>query len=468
MPINTTHPLYDEYQPAVKRTMDACEGDVRCYVPKLSGQSNQQYEAYVNRASYFNVVERTLAALIGALTRKEYTIEYVVNDDPIFYGGVGTDEFIKQSYADLFLTGRVGLLVDYDDVNAAPYITAYKGCNITNWSDNYYIIAETYFAPNPKDPYEQLLLTRYRELTFDANGFYIVRIWEKKKTAAGNYGIKDQYEIVDVREPTIRGQRLNYIPFVVVNSTGVGCECINKPPLLTLADINIDHFRVNVDISHGAHFIALPTPYIAGDLANDQQTVRIGTDEFIQLAQGGTVGYMEFTGAGMNFLMTLAAKKEEQMYSLGSRMLQYKKGVETSDSLQIRLGAEGAALIGVATSLEEGLCQALYFYNLWMGMDVQPEVELNKDVSPTVMDPAQITTLLTLFQKGVISLDTLLQRLYEGEIVDDVKEEKEMISGQEEPDEAKEAAVEGPDSEKESQEEVAKAAFDTPIRQRAQ
>lgn len=422
MAINTTHALYDEFAPAMKRTCDAYDGKVQQYVPKLTGQSADQYDAYVNRSSYYNVVERTLSALIGALTRKTSRIEGV---EPRFAGDLGVEEFITQCYADMFKTGRVGLMVDFDESLNSPVVINYSGESIINWGDDFVVLMETYFAADPKDKYNQLLLTRYRELFIDDMGFYAVHIWEQKKTAAGNYSnVKPQYEVVETIEPTVRGQRFTFLPFVVANATGIGMGRICRPPLATLADINIDHFKIAVDIGHAAHFIALPTPYITGDIQGESQFVRLGTDQFIHLTQGSTTGFLEFSGAGMSFLTELAKTKEEQMYSLGSRMLQYKRGVESSDSLQIRLGAEGAALIGVATALEEALCTALYWYNMWMGVDSEPEVELNKDVSPVALDPSQVASLLSLYQQGVITLDTLIKRLYEGEIVDDINEEK--------------------------------------------
>ena len=435
MAINSLHPLYQQAHPFIKRTVDVYNGDVHDYIPRLAGQSQTEYDAYRTRSSFYNVVERTLAALVGALTRRPHTIENVVGDDPYFYGNVGSDEFVAGCYNDILKTGRVGILVDYDDVAQHPYITSYSGENIINWGDGFIVLAENYFGPDPEDHYNQILLTRYRELMLSEEGFYAVRIWEQKQ---GTYGTnqKPQYEIVDVIEPMIRGQRLTAIPFTVVNPGSIGIQFVAKPPLSTMADINLDHFKIAVDIGHGAHYIALPTPYIAGDLANEASSIRIGSDQFIHLAPGGSVGYLEFTGAGMNFLMTLQTSKEEQMYSLGSRMLQYKKGVESSDSLQIRLGAESASLVGIAIALEEGLWQALYHYNMWMGFDTEPEVVLNKDVSPTVIDPQQVSSLLALYQQGVITLDTLLQRLYEGEIVDDPNEEKENVGvneGEEQP-----------------------------------
>ena len=87
--------------------------------------------------------------------------------------------------------------------------------------------------------------------------------------------------------------------------------------------------------------------------------------------------------------------------------------------------------MGVAVALEEGLEQAFNICNMWSGVSVEVEVELNKDVSPSIIDPQQVASLLALYQQNIITLDTLLQRLYEGEIVDSVEEEKEMLAGTE-------------------------------------
>lgn len=420
MPIQNQHPLYAMHVNSMQRTKDAYTGCVTQYVPKLSNQTTAEYEAYVNRSSYFNVVERTVSALIGALTRRPHTF----NTEVQYHGDITSDEFVSMCYHDLMLTGRSGILIDIDD-NGVPYLVNYCGMSIINWSDRYVILQETYYEQDPRDAYNQLLMTRYRELFIDSAGFYAVNVWEQKKNRYGGYNSKPVYEITETFEPQIRGKRLDVIPFVVANPSGIGISNICKPVLSTLADINIDHFKISVDIGHGAHFIALPTPYVAGDLAGDQTNIRVGTDQIIHLQQGSTIGYLEFNGNGMKFLQELAQTKEEQMYGLGSRLLQYKRGVESSDSLQIRLGAEGASLVRIASALEEALEIIISVMVQWQGSTTEVEVELNKDVSPTVIDPGQVQSLLALYQQNVISIDTLLQRLYEGEIVDDPISEQE-------------------------------------------
>lgn len=447
MPINSKHPDYEKVQPIVERTMDAFEGDVKKYVPKLSGQTNQEYQIYQDRASFYNLVERTVLALIGALMRKPYSLEYVHGDDPICSEGEDFDEFISECYQALLVTGRVGVLCDYNETSQTPYLVNYDATCITNWSDNYVIIMEHYYDTNPEDRYEVIKKCQYRELYLDDQGFYAVRIWRQLSNNKNSAWI-----IADEFQPTYRGKRLEAIPFVFINPFEVSCETY-KPIISTLADINIEWFKIATDIAHGAHFLAIPTPWIAGHTSNDQQDIQLGTTKFIELQMDSKIGFLEFSGEGLTFLKDLLSQKEEYMYNLGSRMLQFKKGVESSDALQVRLGAEGAVLNSVASSLEEGLTQILEVYNSWFGItDVEVQLDLNKDFTPINLAPQQATILLTLFQKGVISLDTLLKRLYEGEIIDDVQEELEKLTGLEEPGEALEQQIEGPNSEEDVEE----------------
>jgi Domain of unknown function (DUF4055) len=431
MPINSTHPEYQRKIGDITLTTDAFEGDVKHYVPKLSGQTESQYEAYVNRASYYNVVQRTVFALVGALMRKPLTLEGVYGDEPVCADDCDFEELVQQCYVELLVGGRVGLLCDYSEDWDSPFILSYRSEDITNWSDNFVVLREHYYKQDPNDVYNTIMACRYRELFLDENGYYTVRIWEQQANANGKFTINKNtiFKLTETIQPEYRGKKLEFIPFIFCTPFDTS-KTVYKPVLNNLAEINIEHFKVAVDVAYGAHFLALPTPYLAGNLVNDQQVVKLGSDEFLQLQQGGTVGFLEFTGSGMTFLLDLQKQKEEQMFSLGSRLLQYKAGVESSDALQVRLGAEGASLVTLTNSLEQALTEVLEMYNLWFGSTDDVELTLNRDYSPMQLAPDDIRVLLEMFQKGAITLDTLMQRLYEGEIVDDVEVEKAALNGE--------------------------------------
>lgn len=408
MPINSKHPEFDEYEERVDLTTDAFEGDVLSYVPKKESQSQAQYEKFRKRPSYFNVVERTCAALVGALTRKPARLSGVVNDSPLVDGADSFEEFVQEAYTTLMNEGRMGILCDYNEETGQPYLTAYPGTAIINWSDDFIVIKESYFASDRDDKYTIKEVQRYRELTVE-DDIYTVNIWEEVA--------KDQYEITQSMQPMVRGAYLTQIPFTFVNSYDT-TDDLCKPPLYTLASINIEHFVLQAGLAHIAWVLSSPTPVIVGDLQGDENTIGLGGDKFIHLKPGGSASYMEFSGAGANFLLELSKQKESQMFSLGSRLLQFKSGVESGDALQIRLGAEGASLMTLRNALNAGLTHALRFYNEWLMSAVVPEVDLNSDFSPLSMTPQDISALLQLYAAGTITLDTVLKRLFEGEIID--------------------------------------------------
>lgn len=421
MPITNTHPEYDRHIGAITKTSDAFEGDVQQYVPKKESQSQSQYEVFRTRASYYNVVERTTMALVGALTRKPATITGVYGDEPVIDCCDDMEELIQKSYCELMTSGRVGYLCDYDEAQQTPYISMYCSSAIVNWSNTFIILAEHYYAQDDKDPYKTMMKCRYRELYLDEAGLYAVRVWEEVS--------KDQWQPGPVITPMVKNQRIKQIPFVSVTPYGLKLSPC-KPMLSTLANINIEHFTLQCQLAHIAWVLSSPTPVIIGDLQDETTGIGLGGDKFIHLRSQGDAKYMEFSGAGSDFVLQQSKQKEEQMFNLGSRLLQYKAGVESSDALQIRLGAEGASLVTVANSLEDGLEQILAIYNAWWNVGADKlEVDLNKDFTPAQIAPDTIRVLLEMYAKGVITLETLMKRLYEGEVIDDAAAEVAALQG---------------------------------------
>lgn len=417
MPVNSQHPLYTANHDAITRNEAAISGDVKQerFVPLLSGQSRAEWNRYINRASYFNVTERTLLALVGAATRKPHEIQGA--DDVYTASGTFT-EFVQQSIRYLLAQARMGIWVDFNEATQTPQLILYPSASIINWSADFIVLEEHVTEASKTDRFLIKTVPQWRVLELDENGLYRVSIHRK----VGQRIV----EVGEASEPMIRGSRLDYIPFYFCTPYDTS-DAIYNAPLSSLADLNIDHFRVTVDLKHGMHFTALPQPWIAGTLAggdpNDvaPRTLAIGTDNVWQLGTDTTVGYLEFSGAGLGMLKDYLKDLEGQMYAAGSRLLTSKNGVESVEALQLRAGAEGAALVTVVHSLQNCLNQALATYGAWLGNEVA--VALNTDFTAASLDPATIKALIELYGNGVITLETFVQRLYDGEVIDNVAEE---------------------------------------------
>ena len=186
MPINTEHPSYIKYSNQWARIRDTFEGSdaVKAqgekYLPKLQGQSTEQFDAYKMRALYFDGVERTVRGLVGAVMRVDAIIEapakLVALFDDITDTGVSLNNLISIMLQEQILIARQGLLIDY---NERPYIVHYMTEQITNWFDDKIILKEAYKISG-KDIYDVEFKEQYRELSIIDNK-YVVNIWQKDK-----------------------------------------------------------------------------------------------------------------------------------------------------------------------------------------------------------------------------------------------------------------------------------------------
>ena len=197
MGIESKHPYYEEASSQWIRIRDSFNGSDAIkikgvdYLPKLSGQTSEQYNAYKLRAVYYNSIERTVKGLIGAVMRVDPIIEVPpkVEEwlDDITGTGVSINDFISHMLSEQLLTGRQGLLIDHNEER--PYLTGYTTEQITNWLDDTIVLQETYRKIAPNDKYKSEYDTQYRELTKD-DGKYVVRIWRKDK---GGWKVVDEF-----------------------------------------------------------------------------------------------------------------------------------------------------------------------------------------------------------------------------------------------------------------------------------
>lgn len=413
------HPDYKKLEHKYDICEDAFEGEVREYVPPLVNQSKKQYEAYVSRAAYFNMVEKTVTAVCGALTRKPYVLNGYT-EFPSTEDGNGTT-FIQENYRDILLGARTALLVDVGEDGRSRIIN-YDADDIINWYGNgtkpgdYVVIEEETIVLNPDNPFEQMEECKWRELYIDDQGFYAVRLWSK--SAKGTYSAEELEPML------VNGGRISYIPLWVATPFDNSWEVYN-PPLFTQSSLNIQHFKQATDLAHYAHFMALPTFTIIGDLytytdnngnQSQSQILMGSTEQALHLTAGSQAQYTEVSGASFTMLQNEMKNTEERVYIAGSRLLTAKKGVESAEALQLRSGSESAVLDTIMHSFEAALNGAL---ELCGQIDNVPNasIELNRDFTAQTLDPQVTKSLLELYTAGTITLDQLLSELYSNEVV---------------------------------------------------
>lgn len=456
---NTTNSEYDEYYPLWETVEHCLEGEDEVhkegekYLPKLSGQTPQEYMSYVMRTPFYNATARTRDGLLGMIFRKAPTVTPTVGMEAILddmtLDNTGIDELAEKITAELLGVGRMGILVEYPKPiegvvtladasanNMRPYVTTYEAEQIINWRleriNN--VLQPIMIALKEeiciwKNQFETDEIEQIRVLVL-REGVYSQEIWQEIKDEKG----EKVWQMVDVIVPMKAGQPLNVIPFICMNSKGVGME-ISKPPMYDLATLNLSHYRTSADLEHGAHFTGLPTAVVTGYQAEKAgETFSIGSaNAWVFPDPSANAKYLEFTGQGLESLRQIKKDKEDNLAILGARMLApEKKQSEAANTVRMRHSGDGAILSAISNAVSQGLNKALEIMAAWENAEV-PTISLNEDYLDQPLSAQDLQALVQAWQMGAISDETLFYNFKVGEIVEEnltFEEEQSRIANQ--------------------------------------
>jgi hypothetical protein len=453
MPVNTKHPEYAESKQSWEDCEHAVEGQREIheygvkYLPKLSGQSDDEYKAYVKRALFYNATARTVDGLTGMLFLKPPKVEYPTSMqsiiDDVSMSGLSLHQFAEMVADDIVVFGRCGVLVDYPPITnastmaemaqlgARPYATKYDAESIINWKtrrvNNVQMLSMVVLeesAEIAKDEFESEVVTRYRVLDLTDSG-YRQRVFEEDKLGKIT-------QIGDDIYPLMNGNTMSFIPFEFIGVRD-NSPCVDKPPLLDLVDVNLSHYRTSADLEHGRHFTGLPTPVVSGVQLESGQSLSIGSAKaWVFPDPQASASFLEFTGQGLGELREAMREKESMMATLGARMLAPEsKGIESAQTASIHRAGENSVLASISQSISISLTNILEWLRDWSNITGDVLVELNRDFVPPTMTAQDLTALVQSWQAGALSFDSLFAVLKQNDIIaadKTVDDEKELIA----------------------------------------
>ena len=439
MSVDTKHKEYTENYEAWERCEHAAEGQDEIheygvkYLPRLSGQTDQEYFSYKQRALYYNATARTIDGLTGMLFMKPETIEAPAAMDSIIadvtMGGLSLHQFAEVISEEVITIGRCGVLVDYPPIvnavtlaqaqaqGARPYATMYDAESIINWKtgrinnvEQLTLVVLEEENEIPVDEFESKCEPQWRVLDL-VNSAYRQRVFRKDK--------RGEFILVEEIYPQINGRVINKIPFEFFGVRD-NSPCVDKPPLLDLVDVNLSHYRTTADYEHGLHFTGLPTPVVTGYYSDDKSaSLRIGSGTAWLLPDPQSKAfYLEFTGQGLGELREALRSKEAMMATLGARILApEKRAAEAAQTANIHRSSENSVLASIAQSISVGLTHVMEWLREWSNITGDVKVELNRDFIPNSMTAQDIDVLVKSWQAGAISANVLFENLVAGDII---------------------------------------------------
>jgi hypothetical protein len=451
--VSTTHRDYDKFAPKWKRCRDCVAGQdavhaaTTAYLPKLKDESDglggtpndNDYSARLKRSDFFNGTWRTIAGLGGMAFRKPPTVKVPTGIEPylddINLAGVPMDALAMETLDEVLSVGRIFILVDHPEppdnvtpltvavaetMGVRPMIQLYPAESLINWKfgrvANAWVLTMAVLkecVAVPKDEFEDKYEDRYRVLDLDETGKYRQRLFRKLEGKTDEQIGSDVY-------PTMNGKVLNYIPGIIVGADGMGDQ-IDEPPLIDLVDANLALYGINADYRHGLHFTGLPTPYVAGYQASQQgEKFYIGsTSAWVFPDPNAKVGFLEFTGQGLDALKQARDDKKLEMAMLGARMIadETSKARETLGATQIKRQGENGVLSRIAQAVSEALEWALRVFTEWTGQSGEVVYQINRDFQPTLIDAPTLTALTASLQAGAISQEEFFDLLQRGDLI---------------------------------------------------
>lgn len=428
MPIETVHPLYIDHNAKVERCRDVIEGTDavkgkgNTYLPKLEGQTNSEYNAYKNRASFINVSARSLSGYAGIITSKDPTLEYPPEMEPYFEDVSLTktsfNELFKAVVDETFISGRVPLLVDKPRTpGGRAYIVQFECEQFRNWVTDTIgnlimgVLKDSIYETDNLDEFKLVSVDNYRALRL-INGVYSIETFSGSSSSPTT-----QVQSKGVVTPTIRGEALDFIPLTVITPQGMSYELF-KPPMLDIVDVNLSHYRTSADLEQGRHWVSLPTPVVSG--VEGGTTLRVGSQTaWVLPDKDAKAYYLEFIGQGLQSLEKALAEKHSQMTLFSAQLLNTStRGSESTDVIKLRFASDAATLTSITASIEAGLNNVYKNIAKWEGYDPEEvNITLNKDFINTSLSAAEIVALTRSFIDGAIDEETYLFNLKRGELV---------------------------------------------------
>lgn len=409
----------------------------KTYLPRQPREDEEDWQYRLDTATLYPAFERTVEVLAGKPFSKQVTPGESV---PARIKGWldlvdqrrNLHVFAASVFEEAVAYGLSGILVDYPNVSGLrtaadekragvrPYFVHIHCRNILGWRSQ--VIAGR----------EELTQLRLLEQVEEEDGEFGAAVIEQVRVL-----YQGRWEIwraaSDRRRKWVKydeGLSLARIPFVPVYGKYVSFMT-GKPPLLSLAEMNRDHWRESSDQRDSVRFARKRLLVLTG--LDDGAEIKASSNYAVKLPQGADAkivqGSAESVKIGRDEINTI----EEQMRQAGAELLVMRPGKITATQTASEDAGNLCALQRMALDLEDSLDMAIQFLADWVKEPVGGNVTVFKEFGATNMDAASAELLLKSNQAGKLSDETLLSEYQRrGILSPDVNylDEKERIESQ--------------------------------------
>ena len=398
----------------------------RRYLPQEPRELDESYDNRLARsvcAPYYQRLERMLA---GMLTRKPVRLNDVsdVVREQLFdvdLQGNDLNVWCYEAARKLVRYGHIGVLVDAPSAGelGRPYWVTYTPREILGWRTELV------------DGAQKLTQLRLLEKVIIPDGDYGEKEVEQVRVLTpGAFEIhqlnkKGNFEIVDSGTTT-----MDHIPFAVAYSNRVNFM-ESRPPLEDIANLNLKAYQVQSDLDNQLHISAVPMLAFYG-FPSSAEEVSAGPGEAISFPAEGRAEFISPPSDAFDSQFRRLDQLASQINELGlSAVLGQKLSAETAESKRIDRSQGDSTMMVIAQNMQDLIDNCLAHHAHYLNIEDYGSCFVNRDFLGMRLDPQEIQALLQLYTAGTITQKTLLDQLYEGEVLgDEFDVEEELESTQ--------------------------------------
>ncbi len=422
MSVSTKHPEYLEALKTVRMTRDAVKGDPaikkggELYLPaEFADSDTARYKAYKNRSFFLGVTKQAEKSTMGMIFRKQPDVGeglpfYIENlQFNIDGSGQSIEQIAKFGVKEMEETGRVGLFVDYPPVDttvtrsqeaqagARPVIISYEFEQIINWRTTVIngieklslVVLEEKILKESNTEFQHDMEKQYRILRL-RDGIYTVEV-------------QDEHEnTVEEEFPPLMagGQPFDHIPFYIPGTEN-NRPCVDSPLLSDLAVVNVAHYQTTADhrenlYIHGQLTLGIATKLDFNEFKQaNPDGIKVGSRSGHYLGEGGS--FQTATAPESSSLRVGLQDLEEQMVSIGAKLVTKSGQAETAEAARLKASGEASSLDIMVNNYSDAIELALEDMLLFVGQWEPVTYRLNTQFFEDTLTP-QLAAAITGFE----------------------------------------------------------------------
>lgn len=460
--LEANHPLYDDYIKTWQMSRDVCQGEKAVkkrtteYLAKLSGQTEEEYYKYLQRAVFYNASYRTKESYLGHIFRKdvrkhwklngEESVEFSEKMEKLFQNvttdGLSLNNFIHQLTEEVIITNRVGVLIDIPTIadmanepsmtledykKRKPIFIKYNTESIKNWHVEYYngqVLPVLVVLYEPREQFTRNSLVQEQK---PAYRILFLENWDNLE--------KRQYKVItiitdpatgrkkveSIQVPKHNGQSIKSLPFYMLTDKGIDFREVHNSMMYDLASLNLAHYRNSADLENELHSVSLKTICFPGWDKSTYGEPKIGGG--LACPPDNIPVLLEPTSdSSIREEMIL---KEQRLAVLGSERISMKgKYVASAETANITASSEASVLQNMVVNLSGALTQIVKRWLEWyeivldyeFGGKVDTDIVVNSSFFHHSISGADLLNYVQALQSGGISRETYYYALDQREV----------------------------------------------------